>query len=172
MRTTIINFLLFQISWFACVVGAAKHMPWLGVMVVLACIIWHLIQSTHAKNELILLIIAVFIGGLFDQIMLSTGQIVYQSHGWSHALVPSWILALWLSFTTTLNLSLRWMRGKTLIAIAFGMIGGPLAYLAAEKLGAVTLNNAPVHFFALALGWAVLTPALLKLSERFDGFRP
>ena len=173
----IINFVLFQIGWFACVLGAAKQMPWLGVIVVAAIIAWHLSQAKQAKPELILLALVLIIGGSFDQLMLCSGLISYQAHGWEFlnnpsALTPAWILALWAEFVTILNVSLRWMRGKWLIAVLFGAIGGPLAYMGAEKLGAVTLNNLPVTYIALGLGWAIVTPLLLKFSERFDGFKP
>ena len=171
-KNIIINFVLFQTSWFACVIGAAKHWPWLGVAVVLACVAWHLISAKNARAELVLLLIALIIGGVFDQMMQSTGLISYEAHGWSDALIPAWILALWLAFTTTLNVSLRWMRGKWLVATLFGLIGGPLAYIGAEKLGAVSLNNLPLHFVALGLGWGIITPLLLTVAQKFDGFKP
>jgi len=166
----VVNFILFQIGWFACVIGAAKQMPWLGVATVLAIVIWHLTQAKQAKKELQLLIIALVIGGTFDQIMLNHQLITYQAHGWSSVLVPVWILALWAEFVTVLNVSLRWMKGRWLVAVLFGAIGGPLAYMGAEKLGAVTLNHLPISYVVLSLGWACLTPLLLKLSQKFDGF--
>lgn len=172
----IINFVLFQIGWFACVLGAAKQMPWVGVAVVIAIIIYHLTQAKHAKKEVQLLLITLVIGGTFDQIMLNHHVISYQAHGWSSLLVPVWILALWAEFVTLLNVSLRWMkviqsRARWLVAVLFGAIGGPLAYMGAEKLGAVTLNNSPVSHIALSVGWALITPLLLKLSTKFDGFK-
>ena len=166
----VVNFILFQIGWFACVIGAAKQMPWFGVATVLAIVIWHLTQAKQAKKELQLLIIALVIGGTFDQIMLNHQLITYQAHGWSSMLVPVWILALWAEFVTVLNVSLRWMKGRWLVAVLFGAIGGPLAYMGAEKLGAVTLNHLPISYVVLSLGWACLTPLLLKLSQKFDGF--
>ena len=166
----VVNFILFQIGWFACVIGAAKQMPWLGVATVLAIVIWHLTQAKQAKKELQLLIIALVIGGTFDQIMLNHQLITYQAHGWSSMIVPVWILALWAEFVTVLNVSLRWMKGRWLVAVLFGAIGGPLAYMGAEKLGAVTLNHLPISYVALSVGWACLTPLLLKLSQKFDGF--
>ena len=51
----IINFILFQIAWFACVIGAAKGMPWLGVVVTVIALMWHLYQAKNAKSELILM---------------------------------------------------------------------------------------------------------------------
>ena len=166
----IINFVLFQIGWFACVLGAGKQLPWLGVIVVAVIVAWHLLQAKQAKPEIILLVLALVIGGMFDQLMLMNGLISYQAHGWCVNLLPAWILALWAVFVTILNVSLRWMRGKWLVAILFGAIGGPLAYIGAEKLGAVTLNTVPMSYVALSVGWGILTPLLLKVSEKFDGF--
>lgn len=170
-KNVIINFVLFQIGWFACVLGAAHNMPWLGVLTVLLIVIWHLSQAKQAKPELLLLIIALLIGGVFDQLMHSTALLTYQSHGWSNSLVPAWILALWAVFVTALNVSLRWMRGRWLIAVLFGAIGGPLAYMGAARLGAVSLNVVPMSYLALSVGWAILTPLLLLLAEKFDGFK-
>lgn len=173
----IVNFILFQMAWFACVIGAAKNMPWLGVIVTIGIVAWHLSQAKQAKPEVILLLIALAIGASFDQIMHSTHLLTYQAHGWSNNLVPVWILALWAGFVTALNVSLRWMKDiksqvKWLVMILFGAIGGPLAYMGAAKLGAVTLNNVPTSAVVLGLGWAIITPLLVFLSQKYDGFKP
>ena len=173
----IINFILFQIAWFACVLGAARDMPWLGVYVTIGIVSWHLYQAKSAKPEIILLLIALLIGAAFDQLMHSTHLLTYQAHGWSNNLVPVWILALWAGFVTALNVSLRWMKDiksqvKWLVMILFGAIGGPLAYMGAAKLGAVTLNSVPTSPLVLGLGWAIITPLLVFLSQKYDGFKP
>jgi hypothetical protein len=165
----IINLILFQLAWFACVIGAGKDMPWLGVILTALVLSWHLYQAKNVKAEIILMLCALFIGAAYDQSMLSLGYINYLSNGWSNAIVPVWILALWLAFTSTLNVSLRWMHNKHLIAIIFGAVGGPLAYLGAEKLGAVILHGS-ISYIALSIGWAMITPLLLLISSRFDGF--
>lgn len=169
-KNIIINFILFQIGWFACVVGAAKQTPWLGVIVASAIVIWHLSQAKQPKLEVYLLILTLIIGAIYDQTILQNKLLTYQAHGWSNSLTPAWILALWVEFATILNVSLRWMRGRWLIAILFGAIGGPLAYIGAAKLGAVTINVLPLGYIALSVGWAIITPLLLKISEKYDGF--
>ncbi len=171
-KNVIINFVLFQIGWFACVLGAAKQWPWVGVIFMLLFLAWHLSQALRAKPEIILVIITVIIGGIFDQIMTRNHLLTYQSHGWGNALPAVWILALWAEFAMILNVSLRWMRKRWLIAILFGAIGGPLAYIGAAKLGAVTLDAPQLSYVALSVGWAIITPLLLILSEKFDGFKP
>lgn len=168
--------MLFQIGWFACVLGAAKQMPWLGVSFFALFLIWHLSQAKQAKLELMLVLIAIVIGGIYDQLMTQNKLLIYQAHDFT-ALPPAWILALWAEFAITLNVSLRWMRNKQLrwrwpIAVLFGAIGGPLAYIGAEKLGAVTLNSMPASYIALSIGWAILTPLLVMLAQKFDGYKP
>jgi hypothetical protein len=81
--------------------------------------------------------------------------------------VPVWILALWLAFASTLNLSLAWMQGRYLIAMLFGASGGPLAYFGAQNIGAVTLQSS-ASYVALSVGWAVITPALLYLAKHIN----
>jgi hypothetical protein len=62
------------------------------------------------------------------------------------------------------------MRNRHSVATIFGAIGGPLAYFSAEKIGAVIIID-NISYLALALGWAIITPLLLVISKRFDGFK-
>ncbi len=163
----LLNFILFQVSWFACVMGAANSQPWLGVIVTIMVLVWHLYQTNQAHRELKVLVSTMMIGALLDQSLLSLDLIDYQNHGWSISIVPGWILALWLAFATTLNMSLAWMHKRYWISFIFGMIGGPLAYLAAEKLGAVIVAG-QLAYIALAVGWAILTPLLLLIARHIN----
>ncbi len=165
----IVNFVLFQITWFACVLGSAKGYPWLGVIMVGLSLILHLYLAQPRLQEVKLCLIALTIGAVFDQLNLSLGIIQYHNNGWSAAIVPVWILALWLSFALALNVCMRWLRGKYLVALAFGAIGGPLAYMGAQKLGAVTLGEHSL--IVLAVGWAIITVVFSQISIRFDGFK-
>ena len=171
----ILNFVLFQLAWFACVVGAAEGYPSIGVLVTVLAVIWHLYKAHDYCAELQLICAALLIGVTFDQIALSTHLIDYVHHGWGEnsinaMLVPTWILALWVGFATSLNVSLRWMHDRYLIAVIFGAVGGPLAYMAASRLGAVTLNST-ASYIMLSVGWAMITPLLLRISAKFDGYK-
>lgn len=171
MNSPIINIIGFQIGWFSCVLGAANGMPWLGPLVALPVLGWHLFNAGDMRIELKFILIASFIGCLFDQALLSAGLLRFDASPiWPAAVLPLWMMALWLLFNTTINVGLRWMRGRTAIAVIFGLIGGPLAYLAGAELGAITLLDTSKLMVALAIGWGLLMPALLWLSTRFDGY--
>ena len=166
----LINFVAFQIGWFACVLGGANGLPWVGTGIALAIVGWHLTRAVRPQQELLLVISAAAIGILFDSTLVTLGWLAYPSGTLIAGTAPHWIVALWMLFAITLNLSLSWLKRRLPIAILFGMIGGPLAYLGGAKLGALTFLAPTAGLIALAVGWAFFTPVLVILARRFDGF--
>ena len=167
---TLLNIACFQLGWFACVLGAAQSMPWIGPLVAVPVIALHLYQADNSRLEIVLMLIAAFVGSLFDQSLLSLGLIKFTSGSMHGYLLPLWMVTLWLLFATTLNVSLRWMRGRPVVAVLFGVVGGPLAYMGGVKLGAMQFLQPTPLLIALAIGWGIFMPALLWLSTRLDGF--
>ncbi len=171
MWAVMLNFVLFQLAWFACVLGAAHGMPWLGPLAVAAVATVHLIRAPNGWSEFALLLLAATIGTVFDSALVSTGWLAYPSGQWHPMLAPYWIIAMWIGFATTLNVSLNWLKGRSLLAALFGAIGGPLAYFAGAKLGGVTFVNDIPALAALAAGWAIIMPLLVIAGGRLDGWR-
>jgi hypothetical protein len=169
MQKTIINFVGFQIGWFACVLGGAHAMPWLGPLIAAPILAWHLYQTPVWEKETKLIVMIAIAGSAFDQFLLWLDWIQYPVSSWPSWLLPIWMTTLWLLFSSTLNVSLRWMRGKHLVAMLFGAIGGPVAYLAGQKLGAMDLVAQTNALIVLAVGWGLMMPAMLWLSTLFDG---
>jgi hypothetical protein len=166
----VVNFLLFQIGWFASVLGGAHHRPWLGTFVALALVAFHVIRATRPGPEAILVLLSGAIGLVFDSALVAAGWVTYASGTLSSPVAPPWIVALWLLFATTLNVSLRWLRRRRSIAVLLGAVGGPLAYWGGARLGAMEFVQPVAASVALALGWAAVTPALVWLAQQFDGF--
>ena len=167
----IVNFVVFQAAWFATVLGAANGMPWVGPIVVLAAAALHLRTTRLPQAEAWLLASAMALGLVIDSLVLATGWITYPNGEWIPGLAPYWIIAMWALFATTLNVSMRWMRGRYVIAALFGAVGGPLSYYAGAKLGAMIFVDTPAAAAALALAWALAMPALMWLASRLDGTR-
>lgn len=164
------NVVLFQIGWFSCVLSAAAHQPWIGLLVAMGVVIIHLLRTPMPIMELKLVLLALAIGLVFDSFLVWRGWLIYSSGILLSNIAPYWIVALWGLFATLLNVSLRWMKGRWVIAVLFGAAGGPAAYYGGIRLGALEFANMPAGLIALAIGWAVLTPLLLALSSRFDGY--
>ena len=165
MIKIVINIILFQIGWFACVLSAANNHPLVGASISLFIIISHVLLSREYKQEIIIIVIAMVIGLFLDSFIISAGWITYTSGMLSDFIAPYWIVLMWALFATTLNYSLSWLRNKLLISAVFGAIAGPLAYYAGMKLGAVEFVNENNALISLSIGWAICTPLLLKLAS-------
>jgi len=163
------NFVLFQIGWFACILGAAHHQLGLALAIALLCIgvyLW-LHQNARSEHELLL---KVFIYGLIaDTILVQLGWIRFESDFPFTAVSPVWMWALWLVFATTLKESMAWLQGKNGLAAVLGAIAGPLCYEAGVRLGAASWPSSEDRVFALiylAVVWAIAMPVFLFFAKK------
>ncbi len=171
------NALLFQLGWFACVLGAAEGRPLTGVLLVGGIALLTLRGSADPRRHALLLIAAAAAGLMCDSLLahfgwLSFGALSSASAGSTGeaagaALSPAWMVALWVNLACTLHASLRWLLGRPLLAALFGALGGPLSYAAGARLGALSLGgDTTVSLGAVAVEWAVAMPLLTLLAAR------
>jgi hypothetical protein len=168
----LINVAAFKLGWVSSVVGGAQQLPWLGPLVVFAAVALHLARAQRPSSEFMLIIACGLIGAVFDSALVAAGWVTFPSGMFSDLMAPYWIVTMWMLFGTTINLSMRWMRGRPLLAAAFGFVGGPLAYLAGYKIGGIQFVDQPAAMAMLAIGWAIMMPLLMQLGERLDGVSP
>jgi len=168
----VLNFITFQVAWFACVLGGANDRALAGTMVVGAVIGLHLTLARRPLPEALLIVMAAVIGLAWDSLVVALGLMSYPAGNFAPGLAPYWIVAMWALFATSLNLSMAWLKGRPWLAALFGAVGGPLAYLAGERLGGVQMPDPVLALSAQALGWAVLLPMLTRLATRLNGFGP
>lgn len=169
---TLVNVVLFQIGWFACVLSAAAGRPSLGAAVAVGIVILHLIQAPMPRQELFLVLSALAIGAVWESLLVWLNLVAYEVGVIVRWTAPYWIILMWGLFATILNVSLRWLRERWLLQALAGLVGGPLAFHGGHRLGALEFGNEPVALFVIGTGWAVLTPLLMALSVRFDGYGP
>lgn len=170
MVVVLINYIVFQLGWMAVVLGGTGSLHWVGTAIVIGIVGIHLSRASRPRDEFYLIAAALVIGAAWDSLLVWSGLLTYSNGVFHTDLAPHWIIALWALFATTLNISLRWLKGRWLLAIIFGATGGPLAYYAGYRLGAVEMTDSVQALTALAFGWAMLMPLLMLLSQRFNGF--
>ena len=163
----LINFVLFQLGWFACVLSAANGRPWLGLLVVLLIVAGHIRMSSRPAVETKLVMLAVASGLVFDSFLSQSGWLQYAG-GMYTGIAPYWILAMWALFATTLNASMGWLKDKLLLAAILGAIFGPLSYLAGQRLGALQIVDPQASLASLALIWAFAMPLLMFAANRLN----
>ena len=165
MLKSIANIILFHVGWFGCILGAAHGMPWLGPIVVIAMVAAHVPLIGMSRRLLALYALLFVSGWIADSVVVLLGAMSFESHARLGPLAPLWMAAMWVNFGTTLFLSMGWMRRRLVIGSVFGLIGGPLAYVTGDRLGAVVVE-APLWRSILIIGleWAIAMPVLLRLA--------
>lgn len=150
-RTHLVNYAAYQTGWIAAVGGAALGWPGTGAAVAFGLAAAHVVLARERTREAALVAAATLTGLVVERTLIAAGT--YRMFGAAPALVwpPWWLLALWAQFATTWRYSLAAVFARVWTAAIFGAVGGPIAFLAGERLGAVVL-------------WAPVMPGLLRLA--------
>jgi len=168
-----INFIVFQVSWFACVMGAANNLWWPGPLLVLICVPLQIYLLTKGyRAEFLFVVVCGVSGFLLETLMIVSNVYTPVELLWG-VVCPPWMAALWFNFALLVSISLSWLREKYLLAGILGGIFGPIAYWGGEKLGALTVADAFWQgYFPLALLWALVLPCLVLIHKRLTIVSP
>jgi hypothetical protein len=170
MTRVLLNLALYQLAWFGCVLGAAVREPAWGYATVSLAVLWHLGRAPKPMRESLLLLAVVAVGALFELLLVQSGWVSMAPELLVAGVLPLWMVALWAAFGTTLNIALRALRDRGGLVAVLALVGAPLAYAAGARLGAFEFNNPPFAIAAVAAGWALLLPLLLRAARRLDGY--
>lgn len=165
----LINVACFQAVWWSAILGAGAGRPWLGVIVAAVALPAWWLYSGNLRRESSTAAGAAALGWSFDALLVFAGALAFPAVAQLGEPVPLWMVALWVGFAATLAASMSWLRDKPLAAVLFGAVGGPLAYEAGRRLGAVELGPNGLAF--VAAEWAVATPLLGWFSARMESFK-
>jgi len=165
-RAFLVNQGLFQISWPACVVGAAYGVVWAGLLVVITMACWQLRASNRHRLDVRMVGLCLGAGLILDTLWVQLGLLAFATPWPWPGLAPMWIMLLWLALGLVINHSMRVFKGRLILAGLFGAIGSPLSYYAASRIGAVEwVAPAWQVVMAVGLSWAILLPLLFWMAR-------
>jgi hypothetical protein len=167
--THVPNFVVCQAAWFAAVLGAAHQWPLWGTAAVVAAMVWHLVVSARPTQEAKLMVAACLLGFVVETATSLQGHVIYTSGQPDVRFAPYWMVAMWGLLAISLNVTMRWLKGRVWLAAALGAVVGPASYASGVRLGAAQFVAATPALVTLALVWLVAMPFLMWLSDRFDG---
>lgn len=156
-HSTLFNYVLYQTGWFACILGAAWHRPMTGFGIAVLLTAVHVWRAEDRAAESRLILLALTLGVAVEGLQVWNGTYAQFTSGSVMAwMAPPWLLAMWAQFATTFRFSMRGVMAHPWRAMVFGLVGGPIAFLAGERLGAVTLARPLVPaLLQLAIAWGV-----------------
>lgn len=168
MGPSVKNFVLYNVGWFATVYFAAQGQAWIANCVIALVVSAHLLSIAAWKKEALMLALAGLIGIVWETALVTTGILSYPASPGFGMLAPSWIVAMWVLFATTINVSLSWVKRSLWIAAVFGAVGGPLAFVAGKAFGAVAFGHPVLSPLVIGAGWAILLPLLCRIADAIN----
>lgn len=156
----IANAVLFQLGWFAAVLGGSSWWLLIPLGVLLLHFSW--ISSWAAEGKLVMSVF--FAGAALDSFLLQMGVFAFPAES---DLVPLWLALLWALLATTLNHCLAWSQ-RWWLAAPLGAISAPLSYLAGATLAGVSfpLGHWPTLLLLAAI-WALVLPLLHAFAHLY-----
>lgn len=167
------NFVLFQLLWPACVLGAANGTVLPGVIIIATMLLLQIVPKERNPVDIILLLTTMPFGYALDCLWLTTGVLEFKAPWPGLPLAPLWIAALWVGLALSINHSLAWLQRWPLRSSFVIAFLAPISYLFAERTGAVTIHLSVVElFFVISPSWFIvilgtlLTASKLQLSNQ------
>jgi hypothetical protein len=158
----LLHLALYQVVWLVVIIGGANLMVWPGVLAAGIMLLVHVAFSAQRLLTLGRLFQATVVGLIVDTVLASAGALSFT--GCSCVVPPLWMLVLWPAFASLFDDLLRWVPERPLVAVLLGAIGGPLAYLGGDALGAVAFPwGTGVGLGAVAVAWALATWVLVVI---------
>ncbi len=163
-KSVVISALLYYAGWLGAILGAAQGEPLVGSMTVMAILLIGLIQG--GRPEVGFAGLALLLGLGFETLLLELQWVAYSPEvksplGWNP---PIWMLLLWPLLMRTLadGQCLAWTKGRWVVCIVFGAVGGGLAYYGGQSLGALQFlqEDKIMTAIGIGVGWGILFPAL------------
>ena len=160
--------MLFQLAWFAAVIGGAQGWPILGSLPAIVVVAIHLASYfPRLKQEAMLVLGGTAVGVIVETAFIALGALHYAGSSSDAVLPPVWIIALWFAFGTLPHGSLGWLSGRLLPQVLLGAVFGPLSYWGGVRLGAATLGEPLLISLAvIGCGWALAMVLIFRIADR------
>jgi hypothetical protein len=159
MNLNIVNAVLFQLGWFACVFGGDLN----ALIWTIPYLILHFSCITTLRGEWKFVVAVAAIGIAVDSLNLAAGIFAVEGP----MLFPIWLACLWLLFATFIPHGLSWLSGRPVLAALFGAVGGSMSYLAGIKIGVASTDNLSLAMVVWATQWAIMLPLALAAAQRW-----
>jgi hypothetical protein len=159
MNPNLANAILFQLGWFACVLGGNL----LAIIWTVPYLVAHFTYISRLRGEWLFVAGLAVIGITVDSLAMAAG--IFSIPG--NLPFPLWLACLWVMIGTFIPHGLSWLAGRPVLATAFGAVGGCLSYYAGVRLGLAQTENLPLALTFWAIQWALIIPAALAVAQRW-----
>lgn len=160
-----VKVLLFQITWFSCVIGKSSGFDWAGIPGLTLCMIIFLRNKPIKRHRIIFLLCCISTGVWLDTFFVWSGAMQFpEAEGITEYLQPFMII-LWTAFATMFpEFDTLFKHRTTLTEFIAGAFGGWVAYWSGSRFHVVEFGDSIIlSSLIIAAGWGIIFCALLFL---------
>tara|TARA_Y100000768_G_C23886509_1_gene637857 strand:- start:177 stop:689 length:513 start_codon:yes stop_codon:yes gene_type:complete len=158
----------YQLTWLACVFGEKNfNEPLLGIYVGSLYLLIFIFFNKHKFNFLKTSIL-VFIPGYFFDTFMVYFSIYEFNTTYILGTLPTWMIFLWLSFSTLFDEILTVFKKYNLVGIILSGILGPLTYYLGKPIGIISIDNLLLFFIIMIVFWLLLMIYYLKFILKIN----
>lgn len=172
MKRLLVNAMLFNVGWLACVLSSRFGAPLAALAVVLPIAVVHLLwtmEASRRRAEILSIVVVATSGVAVDAANLALDVLRFQDSNQITATYLLWMSAFWINFAMLLNVALRWLARMPIVAAVLGAISAPGTYAGGAALGALALGESATRALtAIAIEWLIVLPALSLIARRLN----
>ena len=155
----LLNIIGFNIAWFGLVLVGNPF-----ILVTLLLLALHLYYCKQRLAECKLILAVAVIGILTDSTLLA----LHVFHFNGQAVIPFWLMMLWVAFAATIAHSLHFLSRSKSYQLGIGFLFPPLSYIGGSSLTDLSLGYGLIQtYLILALIWSVLMMLFFHLKKVF-----
>ena len=155
----LVHIVVFDLVWFAAVAGRD---PWLWVTIPLIGLMFVVNWKPLLLKRKSLLFF-VLLGLFAEWLVIQLGVLRFTgTEG-----LPAWLIWLWIGFAAMAFTAMDWLGGRYIVCALFGLIFGPITYLAGVGFGAAEMLTSMTSLvIAYALMWGGLMTVFCYLAAQ------
>ena len=162
----LVDFVLFQAAWFACVLATRTDFPHALPLVGLLFILGRVVFTNRFQQALPFVLACAVIGVLGDAVLVKLGFLHFEPYPNLFG-APLWMVALWLNFGLMIHPLFSWFVKSCPRALIGFSVGGVIAYYSGEKLEVLSLPMGWQSALAVGAEWGMAGMVLRFLQVRF-----
>lgn len=162
-----IDFILFQVAWFACVLATRSDFPHTLPLVGLLFILGRVVFTKRFQQALPFVLACAVIGVLGDSVLVKLGFLHFEPYPNLFG-APLWMVALWLNFGLMIHPLFSWFVKSCPRALIGFSVGGVIAYYSGEKLDVLSLPMGWQSALAVGAEWGIAGMTLRFLQVRCE----
>ena len=162
----IANIVLLNLLWFASVLGAANGLIWPAAMVLVLLLGFNFIYAGISQLDYKIIGFSVCAGLLIDGVMMHQGWVIYAYKQPDLGLIPPlWIMMLWVGFGASIRHGMQWLLSNPVVGGLIMLIGAPLSYVSAGKLGATVMPDLWQAMIFIGVSWLIYFMLIVHLTQ-------